>query len=209
MIRKGTVASLLFCFFALTIANAEESTCAKNITLKSDPQLIIDSLKCLDSATQKTNLNKGLVAFFNLRSCPIGWREFSDVHGRYIVGIGPKGALGKTVGKELRDSEERIVGKHIHPISPAKEHSHTISGAGSHTHGIHRTNNAPKGSGVYVDIGSMGSPNNESHANGLSTSPNHTHALSSAGDHTHETTSSGEVNGTNAPYIQLLACEKE
>jgi len=43
----------------------------------------------------------GAVIFFNLASCPQGWRELTSARGRYIVGLPAGGTLGATVGTAL------------------------------------------------------------------------------------------------------------
>jgi hypothetical protein len=121
------------------------------------------------------------VMAFNSDTCPSGWSEFIDGRGRYIVGLQPKGTIGGTQGIPLVDLENRPVGKHTHTVELSGKHSHKlikVSLVGK-THGAAM---AAKKEGTY-----------ETHV---------------AGGHVHSIHDAGEVEQTNAPYIQLIFCEK-
>lgn len=122
----------------------------------------------------------GMVAFFNLASCPAGWTEFTTARGRYIVGLPLSGTLAGTAGTALTDLENRAVGQHNHTITDPG-HSHT------------RPNLLTTGAGKdYTATGGFatGTVGSNSSATGITID------------------NAGTVAGTNAPYIQLLACQK-
>ncbi len=128
------------------------------------------------------SLPKGTIAFFNLSSCPSGWAEKTELKGRYPVGLPTAGTLGQSVGTALTNGENRAVGQHSHGVTDPG-HSHNLMGQdgtfGPGTYGHFIWNNGPWSSGR------------------ISTS---TTGISIQ--------NSGSVAGTNAPYLQLLACEK-
>lgn len=105
------------------------------------------------------------VVAFNEESCPEGWRAFEPGRGRYIVGLTKGGDLGKIIGTELRDQENRS--------------------AGRHTHGF---DDAPLGGSVKDGL--VGGGYQRRRTESYSTYPNE------------------GPEGTNAPYVQLLLCER-
>jgi hypothetical protein len=146
----------------------------------------------------------GAVMFFNLSTCPSGWHELTDARGRYLTGLPAGGTLAASVGTALSNQENRAVGRHNHSIwDPG--HNHSINDPG-HQHYIpdvlkydydedygdrdglphyfdsrrtHYTNSSTTGISIL------------SHTTGISINYN------------------GSVNGTNAPYLQLLVCQKD
>ncbi|MCX7616025.1 MAG: hypothetical protein N2Z68_01390 [Patescibacteria group bacterium] len=122
----------------------------------------------------------GSVAFFNLSACPSGWSELTSARGRYIVSLPAGGTLAATVGTALSNQENRPVG----------QHTHTISDPG-HGHGTYF---------YYQTTMGYGCCGNPTH----SFTPNYTD-VSYTGISVNAT---GTVVGTNAPYIQLLVCQK-
>lgn len=126
-------------------------------------------------------ISPGAVMAYDLpNGCPSGWQALPNAAGRYIVGLSPKGVLGKAVGTALSDGESRAVGKHTHKSRSGGSHVHTLA----ETQGIGGTH----GAAAAAKVGS--------------------HSTSSAGAHSHGIESTGLVEGTNAPYIQLLICKK-
>ncbi len=130
----------------------------------------------------------GLVSFFNLSACPSGWTELTAARGMYIVGLPAAGTLAGTSGTALTNLESRPVGQHTHTI--------TISDPG-HSHSV---------TALSTGCGNCswrfaGATTNDGGGVGGGTSSNTTGITASAAN-------SGSVAGTNAPYIQLLACEK-
>ncbi|MBY5991211.1 hypothetical protein [Ferrimonas balearica] len=73
---------------------------------------------------------KGVIAFFSGEPpCPAGWTEYTELRGRYAVGLVAGGNLGAVVGSALNDRENRPTGNHTHDIlnvfqrTPAQYHS--------------------------------------------------------------------------------------
>jgi hypothetical protein len=121
----------------------------------------------------------GLVAFFNLASCPSGWSELTAARGLYIVGLPSGGTLGAAVGTALTNQENRPVGQHTHTITDPG-HSHTYSKyivASTYS----GSSQATPGSNAQTSVSTTG----------ITINP------------------AGSVAGTNAPYIQLLICQKQ
>ncbi|HSH41419.1 MAG TPA: hypothetical protein VK973_04765 [Arenicellales bacterium] len=137
----------------------------------------------------------GAVMAFNLSTCPTGWSPMTAAEGRYVVGLPSDGTLAATVGTELSDQENRAVGRHNHVVDPPATSTST---GGSHRHG-------------GIDGGNWGN-----HSGGDNdTSIYHEKKTKAAGNHNHSvnigpfnSADAGGVSGTNAPYIQLLYCEK-
>jgi hypothetical protein len=125
---------------------------------------------------------EGLVAFFNRPTCPPGWREVTALRGRYVVGLPENGTPGAAIGSALADQENRPVGRHAHPVNdPGHAHRYTNPLVGE-------CKGRDCGDGTAMEF-----PSSE----GGQTTP------SSTGLSVQET---GAVAGTNAPYVQLIAC---
>lgn len=123
----------------------------------------------------------GLIAFSVDTSCPSGWTEYTTARGRYIVGLVSGGTTGATVGTSLSNSEDRPVGQHTHVQN-------------AHTHGQTRST---AGGGSTTDF-EMSSVRNTTYAASASTTQSTVAVNQNA----------GSVAGTNAPYVQLIACQK-
>ena len=136
-------------------------------------------------------VSSGAVMYFNLASCPLGWSELIEAQGRYIVGLPSGGTLAGTTGTALTDGEDRAVGQHNHGASSAS--------AGSHNGHITDVSAQPANVG---GTGAMWRQNSGSY-----TDPD-SNALG-AHSHTITVNNAGSVVGTNAPYIQLLVCQKD
>jgi len=130
-----------------------------------------------------TVIPPGAVMAFNLASCPTGWSELTSARGRYIVGLPSGGTLAGTAGTALSNTENRAVGQHNHGITdPGHSHAQqpqTLLGIAG---GIISTNTGP--------------------------------VLQTGGTTSTATTgitinNAGSVAGTNAPYLQLLICQKD
>ena len=124
----------------------------------------------------------GFVGFFNLSSCPAGWSELTAAKGRYLVGLPSGGTLAGTKGTALSNLEDRPVG----------QHNHTITDPG-HTH--------------PYDIWSSAGQGGIKEAGWWYSSPSHTAVGSATTGIT--VNNSGSTPGTNAPYLQLLVCQKD
>ena len=145
----------------------------------------------------------GAVMFFNLSACPAGWTAFAGAQGRYVVGVPAGGTLNGTGGTALANLENRPVG----------QHSHSTSDPGHNHGGSSGPVNNPTGGGItnYIDYSGTGGSTT---AFQFTSTPNPSVQLSA---HTHgiptgttgiSINNSGSVAGTNAPYVQLLACQK-
>jgi hypothetical protein len=127
----------------------------------------------------------GAIVFFDLASCPDGWSAFDAARGRYLVGLNEGGTAGATVGTRLLDLEDRPTGRHTHEvIDPG--HVHAV---GYDTEQLANTGNTIGGTRMQGGTNS-GSEDSDSAFTNISIAP------------------SGAIFGTNAPYLQLLACRK-
>lgn len=129
----------------------------------------------------------GAVMFFNSTVCPSGWSELTSARGRYIVGLPLSGTLGGTAGTALTNLENRSVGQHNHFISdPGHFHYFNhITGYGL----------------INPFLSCCGSWN-------LMYNPSWGTLTTLYSTTNISIQNSGSVAGTNAPYLQLLACQK-
>jgi hypothetical protein len=131
----------------------------------------------------------GAVNFFALASCPAGWSPFADAQGRYIVGLPQGGVLAKATGTPLTDGEDRAAGQHTHGVTdPGHAHTAVVDPilVGGNVAAIRFQGTADDGTGfVQQTLSTDAAPTN------LTVNP------------------FGTVAGTNAPYVQLLACRKD
>ena len=121
---------------------------------------------------------------FNLATCPSGWTAMAAAQGRYIVGLPSGGTLAGTMGTALVNLENRPIGQHNHGVTDPG-HNHTL----------------------YIDP----------YPSRYSVAPGSNPYVPDAGYYTYTTSSNqtnitinnaGTLAGTNAPYIQLLICQK-
>lgn len=127
----------------------------------------------------QTAMPKGMVAFFNLEECPRGWDFYAGAEGRYVVGI-LQGSRS-----QQKESVGKTAGERLGDLENRStgSHSHLLSGA--------VITGCSPGNPVNVQTGSC-QPND--------------HGVSVVAG---TAASSGGPDGTNAPYVQLLACEKK
>jgi hypothetical protein len=138
------------------------------------------------AAGQSGSSPAGAVSFFNLAACPAGWTELAAARGRYIVGVPTGGTLAGTAGTALSNEENRPVGQHSHGVTdPGHTHSTNLplgsddsTVAGADALDAAATNSGPFTIGVNLRTTGITINN------------------------------AGSVPGTNAPYIQLLVCQK-
>lgn len=181
----------------LDLSTALCATCAvthKDLTLTSpDTGITVAGVNIVNSTGKIPALSStyvtdtaglvptGSVVFTTTGACATGWTEYTTARGRYIVGLVSAGTNGATVGTSLSNSEDRAVGQHTH-IQDA------------HTHGQTRSTS---GGGATTDF-SVENTRNTTYAASASTTQS-TVATNQ---------NSGSVAGTNAPYVQLMACVK-
>ena len=122
----------------------------------------------------------GAVMFFNLSSCPSGWTELTPARGRYLVGLPASGTLAATDGTPLSDKEDRPAGQHAHTvIDPGHSHSYVNNAVWQYYCGAN-----------YCQTQYGNSATTGSSTTGITVD------------------NFGTVAGTNAPYLQLLVCQK-
>jgi hypothetical protein len=127
----------------------------------------------------------GQVAFFDLASCPDGWSAYNAVRGRYVVGVPSGGTMGASVGTALADQENRPTGQHTHTVNDPG-HVHAV---GYDTEQLANQGNTIGGTRMFGGTNS-GSENSDVAFTGITIN------------------AAGAVPGTNAPYLQLLPCQK-
>jgi len=126
----------------------------------------------------------GAVMYFDLPACPAGWSDFDAGRGRYLVGMPVGGTPGAAVGTALSDHENRATGQHTHAvIDPG--HVHAV---GFDTERLANLGNTIGGTSIFGS--NSGSENSDLGFTGISIA------------------NAGAVSGTNAPYLQLVACRK-
>lgn len=148
-----------------------------------------------DGVGTPESIPTGTIAFFNLASCPSNWSEYTSLQGRYAVGKPSGGTLSATVGTALNNIENREHGKHGHTVND-QQHAHNITDDG-HVH----TETAPGGSGIG---GVAGTGWGITYPSTVSATTDIT--IQNAYTNITGTNETGTTEGTNAPYIQLLAC---
>lgn len=126
----------------------------------------------------------GAVMYFDLASCPAGWAEYVPGRGRYLVGVPAGGTGGASVGTALSDQENRPTGQHTHAVNDPG-HFHTVD---YDTERLANMGNTIGGTSLFG-----------TNSGGANTHPALTHITIA---------DAGSVPGTNAPYLQLLACRK-
>ncbi|MBL4775616.1 MAG: hypothetical protein JKY87_06135, partial [Mariprofundus sp.] len=137
----------------------------------------------------------GAVMSFDLNACPTGWAEFTQARGRYMVGMTPGGTLRGVSGTALSDTENRAVGQHNHTATQVY-HRHRYPGFSTYSDVVKATIftqprvSVRSGSTTSLTTGPVLSGGIRANSPAITVQP------------------SGGVTGTNAPYIQLLACKK-
>jgi hypothetical protein len=175
-----------------------------------------NGLKFPDGTTQTTagyNVPSGAVMHFNLAGCPTGWSALVAAQGRYLVGVLPIGTLGATVGTALTDQQNRATGIHSHTAS-SPSHTHNSP---SHTHTVSHSHNYSGVSPFYrYDVTTSGGgmvTYDLTYASTATTTANPTTSGTAAtvdGTAASVTVNNaGTGNGTPAPYLQLLVCQKD
>ncbi|MBI4545056.1 MAG: hypothetical protein HY703_07675 [Gemmatimonadetes bacterium] len=137
------------------------------------------------------DVQAGAVVFFNLTACPAGWSALDAARGRYLVGVPAGGTVGGTAGEALSNQESRSTGTHSHVVTdPGHNHAATTNWGWEKTTPSGTTRRALFD---FKPADAIGKPDLA--------------ALASASTGI-TVASAGSVAGTNAPYLQLLACQK-
>jgi len=121
----------------------------------------------------------GAVMFFATATCPGGWSEYAAAQGRYIVGLPPGGTLEKTDGTALADGEDRPTGAHTHQV--VVQADPILVGGNVTVTSVQGTQHTTSRQPLDSTVAASGVTVNAP---------------------------AGSVAGTNAPYVQLLACRK-
>lgn len=162
----------------------------------SSGQALVSNGASAPSFQTITTVPSGLVAFSTSGSCPSGWSEYTTARGRYIVGLVSGGTNQGTAGTALSNTENRAVGQHTHTQDA---HSHTATDSG-HTHSYGTLASGGAGSD-YPAGATAGSFQSQTTGSGT--------ANISVANTTATNQNAGSVAGTNAPYVQLIACSKD
>jgi hypothetical protein len=153
-----------------------------------------------------------VIAYSTSGSCPAGWSEYTAARGRYLVGLVAGGTNEGAVGTALTNTENRAVGQHAHLVigthtHAQNAHGHTVSGSGTHGHSEtgSETVSADAGGSTITTAGGVTTTgaSTTGFIVGAATAVNQSATTGITVDNT------GAVAGTNAPYIQLLACRKD
>jgi hypothetical protein len=169
----------------------------------------------------------GAVAFLTKKSCPNGWKEYTALRGRYAVGLPQGGKAKETVGEALSDGENRAVGQHTHDVTDPG-HAHGVTDPG-HAHGltdpghvhtaqaqsapISGQTSFPANARFHADAfdagGTLGTMQVLPAFTGISIQSATTGVSVNSATTGITVKAAGDVPGTNAPYVQLLACKKK
>jgi len=157
----------------------------------------------------------GAIVYSSAGSCPAGYTEYTAGRGFYAVGLVSGGTVAGTSGTALTNTQDRAVGTHNHTgsesLSPSTgSHSHTFNDA-THTHtnvGQGSLQMTHYSSAPYQVVGYR--PAGTSHdvtTSGTGASAG-SGTPSATGSQTATINNAGSVAGTNAPYVQLIMCQK-
>lgn len=148
-----------------------------------------------------------MVAYSRAGSCPAGFAEYTTARGRYVVGTPASGTVEAIVGTALADLESRAVGQHTHVQDPhthtQNSHNHTQN---AHVHGISGMGNTLTVASATPDASVVDNTGSETLEDATATN-NAATATNNAETATNQ--NAGSVAGTNLPFIQLRACEKQ
>ena len=145
-------------------------------------------------ASARGGVPANAVIFIPATTCPTGYTEYTTLRGRYAVGLVANGTSAATVGTALTNTENRAVGQHTHTQNA---HNHGITDAGhTHTYNEHGGSTSP-----FTETGTVW-------GNGSQNTGNSTTGIT-INNQTATNQNTGSVSGTNAPYVQLLACQKQ
>ena len=145
-------------------------------------------------ASARGGVPANAVIFIPATTCPTGYTEYTTLRGRYAVGLVANGTSAATVGTALTNTENRAVGQHTHTQNA---HNHGITDPG-HDHGIEESSSTSGGAGNGPSPGTASDDLSTNDMTGITIN-----------NQTATNQNTGSVSGTNAPYVQLLACQKQ
>lgn len=194
---------------AFTVSGTASSTIGGPLIVTGD---ITTSGKLRETAGAL--IPSGAVLPFNLSTCPPGWSPLDgqggrpDARGRYAVFLPASGTLAGTAGTALTNVENRAVGQHDHAVDPPSTAA-SITDPG-HRHGFKFN----IGGGYTNTFMQTVSQSSSEYSNTYNDTPpwvgiNTTGITASVDIASLTSGSAGSVAGTNAPYIQLLGCQKD
>tara|TARA_Y100000310_G_C20700529_1_gene829386 strand:- start:5755 stop:6357 length:603 start_codon:yes stop_codon:yes gene_type:complete len=199
MVKKYFSTILKFSFAILTLVFLVYAASSSDVIIR-DGELILNKLTLNDGsqgsgkiltsdfsgkASWQNIVPQGAVMYFNLQNCPSGWSELTSARGRYLVGLNIGGSLGSSVGNSLQNLENRPVGKHDHSINDP-----------GHSHELGVDDNLQQGSEA-------------SHLwDFFDSNPQKGREPTSIDTTGITIKDEGNLDGTNAPYLQLLVCQK-
>ena len=185
--RTSAAFMLLLSFVALWAAPITKPHTFSNGSIVSASEMnanfdtLYTKVNALDTELTSLAVPTGAILFFNLSNCPAGFSELVAARGRYIVGLPSGGSLAATVGTALSDQENRPTGDHRHRNTAySTQVASSSSDFGAIIYGPGTGNTSTGGGTAYT--------------NGT--------AFRESGTITHP------PSGTNAPYVQLLVCQK-
>ena len=180
------VGAALLIFLVVQVAIAGPSQSDPEAVASGSTKKQLKKLKRRVAALEERSVPTGAVGYFDLASCPAGWTEKPAARGRYFVGLPGSGSVGAVVGTPLTNLENRVVGRHSHAINdPGHAHQRSFMSG-------------------FDDINNMFTQSFDVSAIQVSN-----FALNTSTNTTGITVQdTGDVPGTNAPYMQLLVCQK-
>ncbi len=131
----------------------------------------------------------GAVMFFNLASCPTGWTELTAARGRTVVGLPSGGTLAGTAGTALSNLENRAAGEHYHGLVTADTGRYVAYPA--NLNHLFPTTDGGRSTNILTTI-----------------NPGTSFIGTQEGGTNYSAGGPVLISGTNAPYIQLLTCQK-
>lgn len=93
---------------------ANDSSAREIPSRKNAIDLLSEKVAKLQKDIEQGGAKSGMVAFFTSRCPSPAWDDYKKLNGRYVVGVTSEGETEETVGKKLKDKENRAVGKHSH-----------------------------------------------------------------------------------------------
>ncbi len=179
-------------------------------------ELISNGATPVASLSWGVDVPVGTILWSDQGACPAGWAEYTALRGRYAVGLVSGGTNAAGVGVDLTNLENKIGGVHTHTSTTTvvfsdPNHAHNSITDPGHLHGgvpARSISNATSG----VDGSTAGNNiNTSTNATGITINSTAAAAMGVSVALTptiSNTASPNDIAGTNAPYVQLIACQK-